>query len=262
MTLHLGKHAATSDTRDYKMSSFLNLSVVLPKVPRTFGHEQAITFGMDGNGPDDSVFPGFGGAGDCVFAGACHETQVWRKAARLTPARFTGKTAIQDYSAVTGYIVGNDSTDQGTNVREALTYRKNSGIQDDVGGRHKITAYLALDPGNVDHLYAAMYLFGAVGIGIQFPVSAMDQFNRGKTWSVVKGSRIEGGHYIPLVARRAVSTVRCVTWGRIQPMTIGFYKTYCDEAWALLSPEAINSATKKSPEGFDLAGLQRLLGGL
>jgi hypothetical protein len=36
-------------------------------------------------------------------------------------------------------------------------------------------------------------------------------------------------------------------------MTSQFYKTYCDEAWAILSPEMLK--TGKSLEGFDLAQL-------
>jgi hypothetical protein len=45
-----------------------------------------------------------------------------------------------------------------------------------------------------------------------------------------------------------------VTWGRIQQMTTQFYKKYCDEAWAILSPEMLRAG--KSLEGFDLKQLQ------
>lgn len=262
MPLKLGKQPATQDKRDFAFSDYVDLGVVYPKAPKVFGHELGISFGMDGNGPDDSVRPGFGGAGDCVFAGACHETQVWQKAARRTVGPFNGATAIKDYSDVTGYVIGNENTDQGTNVREALGWRQKTGITDGHGKRHRITAYLALTPGNMNHLITAMYLFGAVGIGIEFPASAMDQFNRGRAWSVIKGSPIEGGHYIPLVSRRSSVQLRCVTWARVQAMTNAFYTTYCDEAWAILSPEAINMATKKSPEGFDLATLKKDLAAL
>lgn len=46
----------------------------------------------------------------------------------------------------------------------------------------------------------------------------------------------------------------CVTWGRLQSMTLRFYKNYCDEAYAILSPEMLIEG--KSLEGFDLAQLQ------
>lgn len=58
--------------------------------------------------------------------------------------------------------------------------------------------------------------------------------------------------YIPLVAY--CTMLECVTWGRIQRMTTQFYKNYCDEAWAILSPEMIKDG--KSLEGFNLAQLQ------
>lgn len=80
----------------------------------------------------------------------------------------------------------------------------------------------------------------------------MDQFNAGKPWSVVPGPAPTGGHYIPLVAFR--KNLECVTWGRIQQMTPQFFKTYCDEAWAILSPEMLKAG--KSLEGFNLAQLQ------
>lgn len=260
MTLKLGKNAATEDARDWRLSAVVDVEAVLPAIPKTFGHESGIIFGMNGNGPDDSVAPGFGGAGDCVLAGADHETQIWQHAAKKPHADlFNGLTAIKDYSAVTGYVIGDDATDQGTNVRDALKYRQKTGIRDTKGGRHKIVAYLALDPGDMNHLLSAMYLFGAVGIGIKFPGSAMDQFNKGKEWTVVKGSSIEGGHYIPLVAKRSAPSLTCVTWAKTQLMSTAFYETYCDEAWALLSQEAIDAATAKSPEGFSLASLKTLL---
>ena len=54
-----------------------------------------------------------------------------------------------------------------------------------------------------EHLLAA-YLFGAVGIGIRFPAFAMDQFNAGQPWDVqTTNAKIDGGHYIPLVANHA-----------------------------------------------------------
>jgi len=45
-----------------------------------------------------------------------------------------------------------------------------------------------------------------------------------------------------------------VTWGRLQQMTLQFYKKYCDEAWAILSPEMLKGGL--SLEGFDITQLQ------
>ena len=258
-SLHrLGKKPATYDKRDLQFAHYRTTG--LPSHPKQFGHEKLVAanaWQMLGNGPDNTVSTGFQGAGDCVFAGGDHETMLWSLEGD-TPAKFTGANAISDYSAVTGYNPKNPNSDQGTDVRQALKYRRSTDLIDTASKRHKIGAYLALEPGNTEHLLEALYLFGIVGIGIQFPESAMDQFNSSKPWSVVAGARIEGGHYIPLAANR--TNLECVTWGRIQQMTAQFYAKYCDEAWAILSPEMLKNG--KSPEGFNLAQLQSDLNAL
>lgn len=139
-------------------------------------------------------------------------------------------------------------------MTECDEHRAKTGLADTTGTRHRIAAYLSITPGNVDHILLAAYLFGACGIGIQFPQSAMDQFNAGKGWSLVKGSPIEGGHYIPVVARRS-SKPQIVMWGKEISATKGFLAAYCDEAWAIISPEILN-ASGVTPEGFNLDQLR------
>ncbi|AFM40840.1 hypothetical protein Desaci_1863 [Desulfosporosinus acidiphilus SJ4] len=217
----------------------------LPPIPPSFGHQNLISdWGLLGN---DTV-------GDCVIAGADHETMLWT-AEGSVEASFTAANAMSDYSAITGYNPNDPNTDQGTEVRTALQYRQKTGMIDAGGNRHKIAVYLLLDHSNLlNELLEAVYLFSAVGIGINFPDSAMEQFNNGQPWSVVQGSQIEGGHYVPVVGYDG-SYIYCVTWGRVQKMTVDFLKTYCEEAWAILSQEFLNGKGV-SPEGFDFAQLQ------
>jgi hypothetical protein len=260
--LKLGKKPATYDHRDLLFAQY-RTAAPLPPHPKHFGHEKVVAakaWQMLGNGPDDTVSPGFLGAGDCVFAGGDHETMMWTIEGGGARATFTGANAISDYSAVTGYnphapldADGQNPTDNGTNVREALKYRRKTGLIDADGKRHKIGAFVAIELGNVDELLEAVYLFGSVGIGLRFPNSAMDQFNHNKPWSVVPGPDPTEGHYVPIVANRQY--LECISWGRIQPMTVEFFKKYCDEAWAILSPEMLRA--DKSPEGFDIAQLQK-----
>jgi hypothetical protein len=107
--------------------------------------------------------------------------------------------------------------------------------------------YLALEPGDIEHLYQAAYLFGAAGIGLQLPTSALAQSKRGQVWDVVTGAPIEGGHYVPLVGRRT-DGLHVISWGVDQVMTEAFLKQYCDEAIAYVSTECL--VAQKSPEGF------------
>lgn len=256
MTMKLGKKPATYDARDLQFADYL-VTTKIPNITdkRVFGHEVNVAqWGMLGNGPDDTVEPGFEGAGDCVLAGAGHETMLWTTERGGASVPITGKESISDYSAVTGYVVGDDSTDQGTEVRAALVYRQQTGVLDATGARHKIGAFAAIEPGHWEHVLQALYLFGVVGIGIEFPGSAMDQFDRGQMWRVVPGASIEGGHYIPLVARRGVT--KLVTWAQEIGMTKAFFEKYCDEAWAILSSEHLTGAAGTSPEGFDMSALR------
>ena len=126
-------------------------------------------------------------------------------------------------------------------------------MSDAHGARHKIAAYLALEPGNVTHLYLAAYLFGAVGIGLALPASALDQAARGQVWDVVPGSSPQGGHYVPLLGRRQNGLLCAVSWGALQQMTERFFTTFCDEAVAYVSTECL--VDQKSPEGFDYDAL-------
>lgn len=258
MPLKTGKLPATDSPHDLLFANYR--TGALPRRPRTFGHERPIPadgWGMLGNGPDDTVAPGFGGAGDCVFAGGDHETIMWLIEGGMKPADalalFNGETAISDYSAVTNYVIGDESTDQGTNVRDALSYRRKTGLVDVNGNRHKIGAFVKLDEKNLDHILEAMWLFGAVGIGIEFPDSAMDQFNRHEQWSVVPGAQIEGGHYIVATGRRAPDDLGFLTWGRRQSVTQKFYETYADEAWAAVSVDELRNGVSR--RGLDLSGL-------
>ena len=241
--MKLGKLPARINATQLKLSAYLD-TAVLPKIPAEFGHERAIAdYGMLGN---DEV-------GDCVWAGAAHETMIWaREAGRVV--EFSTGSVESDYSALTGYTPGDPATDQGTDMQAAASYRRRIGVLDATGQRHRVGAYVALTPGDPDELAAAVYIFGAVGVGLRFPEYAMDEFRDRKPWEVRHGTpKIAGGHYVPVVARRG-GRFCVVTWGRVQEMSGGFYRRYCDEAVAYLSTEMLTSGV--SPEGLNLTQLQ------
>jgi hypothetical protein len=55
-----------------------------------------------------------------------------------------------------------------------------------------------------------------------------------------------------------------VTWGALQSMTWGFWAAYCDEAYAILSPDYLDQKAGQTvaPNGFNLAQLQEDLADL
>jgi hypothetical protein len=243
VSYRLGKKPARPGAVRLRFASYV-APAALPALPATFGHDAVIgarDWGMLGN---DRY-------GDCVFAGAAHETMLLAREAGQV-VTFSAVGVLGDYAAVTGFDPSVPATDQGTDVQEAAAYRRTTGVIDAHGARHRIAAYLALEPGNIEHLYIAAYLFGAVGIGLRLPVSAPVQSEHGRPWQVVAGATIEGGHYVPLVGRRA-DGLHVISWGADQVMTEAFLEEYCDEAVAYVSQECL--VQQRSPEGFAYADL-------
>lgn len=242
--LKLGKLPARLDAVKLKLSNYTSITP-----PAKAGHQNLVkqAWGMLGN---DQY-------GDCVWAGADHETMEWNASANKKVV-FSSQNALYDYGKCTGFKPTDPSTDKGTDMQVAASYRKKNGLTDGVS-THKIGAYVALTVGDETQVKQSIYLFGAVGIGLQFPKSAMDQFNAGKNWTVVKGSPIEGGHYICGLGYDS-RYIYVVTWGKLIRMSWEFYRTYSDEALAYLSEEALIGG--KSLEGFDVQSLQKDLDNL
>lgn len=244
--LKLGKLPARLDAVSFK---FRDYSVLAP-APAKGGHYSLVKDwqGMMGN---DSL-------GDCVCAEAGHGTIYYnQESGKLV--KISTQNVVDMYSAVTGYTPKDPNSDQGTDMVSAAAYRRKTGLLDESGIRHKILAYISLANGDTTQMKQAVYYFGGFGLGIQFPSSAMDQFNAGKNWTVVKGSKIEGGHDI-WVCGYDSKYVYLVTWGKLIKATWSFVITYMDEALLYLSPEILTNG--KSPEGFDLTALQKDLSSL
>jgi hypothetical protein len=253
----LGKTPARPDAIKLKFSKYLDKKELkLPKHPTNFGHEKLIAshdWGMLGN---DKY-------GCCVWSGAAHETRMWGYEGKVRGgAWFRDQDVLSDYSAATGFDPNRPETDHGTDMQKAAKYRQDIGIVDGHGRRHKVGAYLSLEPGNLEQHLQATYLFGAVGLGIRFPNVFADQFDRGLAWSYVSDPHAwagNSGHYIPLVAKRYDYLI-VVTWGRIQSFQVEAWQKTSDESVVYLSEEMLVNG--KSPEAFDYASLQADLNAL
>jgi len=266
----LGKQSATVDSRDLKFSEVIDTSS-LPKVPTTFkGYSKDFPagypgYGMLGNGPeDDNSIPrsdsaAINGAGDCAWAGPGHETMILNKNAARTVPQFTSYNILQQYSAYSGYNLVTGENDNGSNVRDVLNWRQTKGLLDTSGTAHKIGIFVSLAVGNFTELRQALYFFDVVGMGINFPTSAMSQFNNGQMWKPVTGSSIEGGHYIPIVEHSVVDEWICITWARPQIMNNNFISKYCDEVWAYLTTERYSTVTGDSPEHYTQFDLNKYI---
>lgn len=224
--MKLGKLPAIYDSRTLRLENYLNVPK-LPPLPET-SDQFAKT----------SPFPMYSNDqyGDCVVAGAAHMIQAWSANAGRE-AVLPEKTVINTYLKLTG------GADTGLNMLEFLKFWRKTGI-----AGHQIGAFVGIDPQNLTSWRYTNYLFGGVFSGFMLPESAMAQFDQGKTWEVVPGSQIIGGHCV----NGGVATPRLVqlgTWGKKQWATVGFVGQHCDEAYAILSLDWFTKS-HKTPAGF------------
>src|SRR5262245_33041111 len=125
--LKLGKKAAAPRPTDFKFSE-LAASIRLPSVPSRFGHGTAYT---------DWLLLGNDRYGDCVWAGAAHEHMLLNKVIHHIDVPFDDDAVLGDYADVTGFSPDDPNSDNGTNVHDALSYRRKTGIIDSNGIRHR-----------------------------------------------------------------------------------------------------------------------------
>lgn len=252
--LKLGKLAPKIDKRTLKFRDYLKApkEVVIPyPTPKQDYISKVPSFPLYGN---DIL-------GDCVEAASGHMIQMWDAYANPSKPIPTRAQIVSAYSAITGYIPGDPSTDNGTVILDALNYWKSNGI----AGR-KIVGYAALNPGDLIELRQAVELFGCAMIGVQLPVTAQDQ----EAWTVKSttgdGSPgTWGGHCLPVGAYDYTTPDKIrneiVTWGQTMLMSNNFYKEYSDEAYVVFSEEFMEPSGL-SASGFDLAALEADLAAL
>lgn len=190
--------------------------------------------------------------GCCVVAAAGHMEQNWT-AHSGTMITVPDEQIVEAYSAVGGYVPGQPSTDQGLAITDFLSFWQTTGF----AGR-KILGWVGVDQTNITHVKQAVYLFGALDIGVQLPNSAMDQFNAGMPWDVVADDGgIDGGHCIPIMGQGSQGFA-CITWGKIQYMTNAFFAKYCDESYGIVTQDWLNAAGR-APNAMNLTALTAAL---
>ncbi|MFE8944490.1 hypothetical protein [Streptomyces sp. NPDC007856] len=221
----LGKLPAQPARPQLRLSAVLAERLAAPPASADW-QDDRITWPMYGN---DTI-------GDCTCAGVGHlvnQLTFYGSGAEKLPAE---KSVIGMYSAITGYTPADPDSDTGAYCQDVLGYWRKTGLEG-----HKITAYASLDVSSLTEVKQAIALFGTVYVGLTVPDSAMDQFNAGKTWDVVKGAKPEGGHCI-IVGAYGSGKFGLVTWGTETQMTEAFWRTYVDEAWVVLDADGLQKA--------------------
>ena len=250
--LKLGKRPARIDHRTFRFAKYVKELPDPPVEPSWVTHVNNWPMYLN----DD--------LGDCTIAGAAHCIEQWllyAKASSVAPgiALPSNTQVLAAYEAVSGYVPGDPSTDNGCVMLDVLKYWRKVGI-----GGHKIAAFMSINPGDLRAIAQAIYLFGNIYVGVQLPISAQGR----NAWTVRKGGIYTpygqpgswGGHCIMIPALSPI-TLTCVTWGMTLKMSHNFFKDYCDEAYVCLSQDWITK-DNKSPSGFDVTTLQQDLAAL
>jgi len=176
--------------------------------------------------------------GNCTVAAALHMVQAWT-VANGSQVIIPDSEAEKAYSAVSGYVPGDPSTDQGAYMLDVLKYWRDTGFVDADGKVHKIRGWVALNQRNRKQMEIAGNLFGGVYAGFDLPVSAQGQ----EVWAVPASGlagdglpRSWGGHATPLLNYGPAGKVT-ITWGELLTMTESFEESYCEEAYAVVSDD-------------------------
>jgi hypothetical protein len=247
LKLKLGKLTARHDPRTLMLASYATAKLPAPPPAVNAAAKVKGPWGLMDN---DQI-------GDCTCAAAGHLIMEWTATAQSKMATPSDQEIVAAYSAITGYNPTTGANDNGAQELDVLNYWRQQGI-----GGHNIQAYMALEPSNHVHVMDSVWIFGGCYIGLALPKSAQAQTSNKKTWSVpASGTSGDGapgswgGHAVPVVAYDSRS-LTVVTWGALQTMTWGFWAAYCDEAYAILSPDYLGQKGGKTPSGFDMQQLQ------
>jgi hypothetical protein len=239
--IKLGKGPPRHDPRTLQLAKYIPATAIAPPPAKEDWAKKVSQWPMMLN---DSL-------GDCTCACAGHMIEQWTTYASQTIIA-PDTAVLKAYEDVGGYNPADPSTDNGAIILDVLNYWRKTGI----GGR-QILAYAVLEPKNHMQFKDSVVLFGNCYIGVALPVSAQNQ----SVWAVPQGGPTGqgapgswGGHAIPIVSYDARG-LTVVTWGSLKRMTWGFLDTYCDEAYAVLSQDWIET-TNLAPNNFNLTALQ------
>jgi hypothetical protein len=221
--------------------------------------------------------------GCCVFAAMANLFQAWAMNTGR-PLTLTEADVLAAYRTCAGFnpnaslVKGVEPADQGANTTDdgvnttdngvdiltALTFFVNTGI-----GGHKLGAFFAIDPGNIQEVRAGMYLGMGLICGLKLPLCAQTEFETNRAWTVddSKGDTAVGSweqHCVAGLADDADNMIKFATWAKWQSADGEFQDCYMDEAYALASVDQLNGQGQ-NPLGLDwdrinavLAAVKRL----
>ena len=197
--------------------------------------------------------------GDCVEAAVGHTIGVFGANAGAWWT-FTTDQIIEMYSQMGGYIPGNETTDNGTDIAVALSIWERVGVTGP-GGNHKIAGALSVNAADPEECRQAIWLFENLILGLDLPDAWINPFpsDSGFVWDFAGPADPNNGHCVVAAAYDPAS-VYIATWGLIGGMTNAALAEYCvpssgGELYVVLSKDILYRATQRSPGGLNWAQL-------
>lgn len=190
-------------------------------------------------------------SGNCVIAAGGHIVGV--ETGNTGPLfHATLAQIIAQYSAIAGYVAGDPSTDNGTNLVDALDYWVQHGFPNGT----KLMGYVAVNPADKAELATAIYLFENMLFGLNLPDRWVAPFPSGDgfAWDTAGAPDPNNGHAV-MATGYTPNGPSIDTWGMLGTMTWGAVSQYCSaanggELYVLLTPDQIGKAQAKAPNGL------------
>jgi hypothetical protein len=196
--------------------------------------------------------------GDCTCAAFYHALQVWSANAGKPIDTEPDADVQQLYVQACGYNPRAGGEGPGGNEQKVLTYLLNTGAPYGPAGqqRHKIAAFVEVDPRNTDDVKRCISNCGVAYIGFNVPQYIMPANEPPlSVWDVeTRNAKIVGGHAVVLAGYTATGA-RVISWGQYYTMTWGFFAKYVDEVYAIADAEWM-TAKGTSPGDLTLAELE------
>lgn len=242
-TLKLGRKPVKLDSRTLRLGAYLN-DELLPVAPQALDWGSKVhVWGMMEN---DKL-------GDCTCAAVGHIilSNTSHRAELVVPP---DSKIVKLYEEVTNppFNSENGENDNGAVELDVLNYlQKNKGYP--FGKSHRVLAYMAVNPKNIDHVKKAIFLFGSVYAGVDLPLTAQEQI----IWDTEEGPEATpgswGGHAVPFFGYDD-KHASCVTWGNTKKATWEWFQEYVVECYAVVWCDWVETG-RLSPGHFNLEQL-------
>jgi hypothetical protein len=198
--------------------------------------------------------------GDCTCAAVYHAIQVWSFNAAKRIDTEPDSDVEKLYILACGYNPRVGGEGPGGNEQHVLTYILKNGAPAGPGGqaRHKIAAFVEVDPRNVDDVKRTIDECGVAYIGFNVPAYLVPPppAQPPAVWNIqTTNDSIVGGHAVVLTGYDA-NAARLISWGSYYTMTWSFFAKYVDEVYAIADPSWVEQ-TGKTPGGLTIAELEQ-----